>query len=331
MSGFKIPGLFRKKTSVKISPNLLIFLFFLLLSALLWFINALNKEYTTEIIIPVEFINSPENNLLAEDGAKQIKVKITALGYRVINYKTRFIVPILINLKQYPPKKIEDNLSRRFFIKTQMLKDEISALIGRDLEIKSIGPDSLIFSMDQVITKKLPVRKNFELICKKQFILKNEVRLIPDSIIVKGVKSMLDTVNSVYTIYDKYTGLDDLYTFDIDLLKIKGTEFSVKSVTCIADVEEYSEITYELPIEVINLPVEQQIKIFPTNAKISFNVGFSRYQSIFSKQFSLVVDYKEAANSKISMLKVNLARSPDNISSVRIYPKSVDYIIEKND
>ncbi len=331
MNGFKFNQVFKNIRSVKLNQNIIIFVFFLLISSLFWFFNALSKEYNTEIIVPVQYINSPENKLIAEDQANEIKIKITALGYRIINYKTTSIEPVIINLKKHKPKLVEGAKNKKFFILTQSLKDEIINTIGKELNISIIGPDSLIFNMDEVITKKLQVRKNFEIEFKKQFMLKNPITIMPDSINVKGVKSKLDTISEIYTVFEKYIDIDGPQTFEIDLIKIPGTEFSSSRVSCNVEAEEFTEMKYELPIEVINAPEKLKIKIFPTNATIAFNVGFSRYQSIYKEQFRLIVDYKEAGDSKISRLRVKIAKSPDHISSIRIYPQSVDYIIEKND
>jgi len=323
--------LFKRVKSLKLNQNILIFGFFLLISFLFWFLNALSNIYNTEISIPIEYSNSPENKLIAEVQATTIKIKITAVGYRIINYKTTSIDPVIISLSRYKPKSVEGTNNKKFFILSQSLKEEIMNAVGKDLNVSIIGPDSLIFSMDEVITKKLPVLKNFTVGFKKQFMLKNDISLSPDSVLVKGVKSLLDTLSEVFTKYDKLTDLDASQIYEIDLINIPGIEFSSNRVHCNIEVEEFTEMKYELPIEVINLPDQLKIKIYPANATIAVNVGFSRYQTIYRDQFRLIADYKEAGDSQVSRLRVKVAKAPENISTIRIYPQSVDFIIEKND
>ncbi len=331
MNDSGILRLFKNVISLKFNQNILIFGFFLLISSLFWFLNALSNTYSTEISIPIEYSNSPENKLIAEVQANEIRIKITAVGYRIINYKTTSIDPVIISLARYKPKPVDPSKSKRFFILAQSLKDEIMNAVGRNLNISIIGPDSLIFTMDEVITKKLPVRKNFDIGFKKQFMLKNDISISPDTIVVKGVKSLLDTLSEVVTKYDKLIDIDGNQIYEIDLMNIPGTEFSSNRVSCNIEVEEFTEMKYELPIEVINVPDQLRIKIYPANVTITVNVGFSRYQSIYREQFRLITDYKEADDSQVSRLRVKIAKAPEHISSMRVYPQSVDFIIEKND
>jgi len=317
--------------TLKLNPNLLIFGFFLLIAFLFWFLNALSKEYVTEISIPINYINFPENKLVADSKTSRIKVRITAYGYRIFNYKTTKIEPIIINLRQHKPKPINNSNNKKYYILSQTIKDEISDRIGRDLDVSIIEPDSLIFNMDEVISKKVPVRKNFEVGFKKQFMLKDNILIFPDSIKVKGVKSLLDTITGIYTLIKKFTELDGNHSFDIGLIEIPGTEFSSKSVNLNIDVEEFTEQQYELPIELVNVPEKLRIKLYPTIAKISFNIGFSRFHSIYKEQFRVIADYKEAGDYQNSRLRLKVVKSPEHVSAIRIYPKTVDYIIENND
>lgn len=331
MNGNFIQIIIQRIKSIKLNQNLLVFGFFLLISSIFWFFNALNKEYYAELQVPITYINMPENKLVAGPLASKVNVKITAFGYQIMNYKTSSIKPAIINLGQHSLHPVENARDKRFYILTSTLKEEISNVLGPDAEIKNILPDSLIFNLEAVISKRVPVHQRLNLQFKKQYMLKGALLVKPDSVKIKGVKSILDTINQVYTELKEITEIDDSLNIMLRINKIPGTEILPEMVNCAAQVEKFTELTYDLPIEVLNVPEGVTVKLFPAEAKIICNVGFSMYQYIFKEQFRLVTDFNENINNENSRLRLKLIKMPENISNVRVNPPSVDYIIEKND
>jgi hypothetical protein len=320
-----------KFRSVRVNQNILIFGFFFLVSAVFWFFNALNKEYYTELIVPVRFVNVPENKLQTGKSQDFIKVRVSAFGYNVIDYKASLINPILIDIKQRNLQALSGRKNKVFFLLTSSLKDEILSTLGDEFTINRISPDTLFVEMVKVVSKRIPVRQKFEIAFRKQFMLKDSVIFNPDSVKIKGLESILDTIKVAYTKNDFFGDVHDSLKFEIELTEIEGTEISPEKVNCIVPAEEFTELEFKIPIEVLNIPVGYSVKVFPSEAKIVFNVGFSKYAEIYGEQFRLVVDYKEIEKHTNSRLIIKLDKMPGHISNIRIYPQSVDYIIEKND
>lgn len=331
MNGNFIQRIIQGIKSIKLNQNLLVFGFFLLISSIFWFFNALNKEYYADLQVPLTYTNMPENKLVAGPLANQLNVKITAFGHQIMNYKTSAIKPAVINLSLHTMHPVAESGNKRFYILTSTIKDEISNVLGPDVEIKNIFPDSLIFNLEAVIFKKIPIQNQVKINFKQQYMLRNKLIFKPDSVKIKGIKSMLDTLKEVFTEPVEFNEVEDSLNFMVKLVQIPGTEIVPNEVNCIAQVEKFTELTYNLPIEVINVPNDYSVKLFPAEAKIMCNVGFSKYQYIYKEQFRLVVDYKDITNVENSRLRIKMMKLPEDISNVRIYPASVDYIIEKND
>ena len=68
---------------LKEDRNLFTFLIFLVLSTGFWFLNALQKDYTTTVEYPVEFTNIPEGFILKESKAKELQLKVKAGGFNI--------------------------------------------------------------------------------------------------------------------------------------------------------------------------------------------------------------------------------------------------------
>ncbi len=331
MNGDLIQRIIKKLKSIKLNQNLLVFGFFLLISSFFWFLNALNKEYYADITVPVTYTNLPENKLVAGPLAKQLNVKITAFGHEVMNYKTSSINSAEINLSKHSLHSIPGEKSKRYYILTSTIKEEVANVLGPDVEIKKIEPDSLIFKLEDVVSKKVPVVSNLQIAFKKQYMMKEELIINPDTVKIRGVKSSLDTIKYVLTDSLKLDEVEDSINIMVDLIKIPGIETAPQMVNCIVSVEKFTELNFDLPINTINVPKGYTVKLFPATAKVTCNVGFSKYQSVYREQFSLVADLAGFEGNAGSRLRIKLGSKPEYISNIRIHPQSIDYIIEKND
>ncbi len=325
-----IKQILQKIQSVKLNSNLLVFLIFLVVSSFFWFLNAINKEYDADIYIPVKYINLPENKLVIGSLADELKVKIKASGHAIMTYKTAQLNSVVINLKKHQIHIVDKNNEQRYYILTSTLSSEIASVLSSDMEIRKIEPDSLIFKLEEVISKKVPVVSNLKLDFKPQHKLKNNIILLPDSVVIKAEKSKLDTISCVYTDSLELNNLRDSTFLELDINEIDGTLVKPDKVSCILEVEKFTEINYNLPIKIINEPENYNIKLFPASVKLMFNVGFSKYKTVYKEQFSVVADYETIKNGE-KRLSLKLMSKPTYISDVKIVPKVVDYIIEKND
>jgi hypothetical protein len=320
----------KKNPSIRINQKLLTFGFFLLVAALLWFFNALNKEYYTDLVIPVKFINLPDNKLQVGEAETSLIVNVSALGYQVIDYKTSSISPVLVDFKKIGliPASGRKN---SYYILTSSMRDELSLVLGHNLRINKIRPDSLIVELVKVVSKKVPVKQNFKIEFRKQFMLSDSVKFVPDSVVIKGKESILDTIGAVYTEITDLNDIHDSSWFEIKLKLIKGVEFKENKVNCLIKAEQFTELEFKLPVYILNEPLGYSVKLFPSEVKVVCNVGFNNYHNITGDQFRIVADYFEIEKSKKARVLLILNKKPLNVSNVRIYPQSVDYIIEKND
>ena len=124
MNGNFLQRIFARIKSIKLNQNLLVFGFFLLISSVFWFFNALNKEYYADLQVPITYINLPENKLVAGPLARKVDVKITAFGHKVMNYKTSSINAAIINLSQHSLHPIPGTKNKKFYILTSTIKSE---------------------------------------------------------------------------------------------------------------------------------------------------------------------------------------------------------------
>jgi len=319
-----------KFKKIKINHNVFTFFFFLILSVIFWFLNALNKEYVASISFPIKYINIPKDKMTFGKIQSTIDVKVEAYGYAFLDYKISAKKPVIIDLKTHNLRQVK-NHKKRYYILSNTIKVEISNILGKNIELKKINQDSIIFNFEKIVKKKVPVKSRVNLKLEKQFMLIDSIQFFPDSIFIKGLKSKLDTINEVFTVSKKIKNVNDSINIKIGLKKIQDIVFQQKNVVCKAVAEEFTEMNYEIPIGLINLPENISVKLFPSMVKVAFNVGFSNYDKILLNQFEFLIDFSEIDINQEEKLRLKLVKLPKEAYLVRYYPKKVDYIVEKND
>jgi hypothetical protein len=99
-----------------------------------------------------------------------------------------------------------------------------------------------------------------------------------------------------------------------------------KKVNLKIPVERFTEKKIKIPITVVNRPQGSNLKIFPSDAEVSFLVGLSDYETITQSDFDVVVVFDSAQTQQT--LEVILRKQPEYIQQLRISPPNVEYLIE---
>ncbi|GAB7087133.1 CdaR family protein [Marinifilum fragile] len=325
----KLKGYFNKE---KITSNkkLLVYLFFVGLSTIFWFLNALSKEYTTSINYPVYYINFPENKILTNDLPKKLSLRVSAYGFDLLRYKlsTAFLSnPFDVN--KYTNKRIEGSSLNNYTLLTSNIKERIEKELSTGIRLEAISPDTIRFQFSPILEKKVPVVLDLKLNYEQQFMKGGAILQEFDSILVKGPQSLIDSIHIAKTELLELSGLKKDTKREVDFEKIEGVSFSPKKLTVNIPVERFTEANKNVSIKVDNLPDSVLLRLFPGDVKLSYFVGMNKYENITEDHFDVRVDYLEAIQGDGNKLRVELKRSPDFVSNVRFYPQTVNFLIEK--
>lgn len=325
----KLKGYFNKE---KITSNkkLLVYLFFVGLSTIFWFLNALSKEYTTSINYPVYYINFPENKVLTNDLPKKLSLRVNAYGFDLLRYKlsTAFLSnPFDVN--KYTNNRIEGSSLNNYTLLTSNIKERIEKELSTGIRLEAISPDTIRFQFSPILEKKVPVVLDLKLNYEQQFMKGGAILPEFDSILVKGPQSLIDSIHIAKTELLELLGLKKDTKKEVDFEKIEGVSFSPKKLTVNIPVERFTEANKNVSIKVDNLPDSVLLRLFPGDVKLSYFVGMNKYENITEDHFDVRVDYLEAIQGDGNKLKVELKRSPDFVSNVRYYPQTVTFLIEK--
>ena len=316
---------------VKSDKKILIFLFFLVLSTIMWVLQALSKEYTTIIDFPVKYINVPSDKVIVGNLPTKLAIKVNSFGYNLASYSiSKSFAPVVCDLKSYSLKQLYTNNNYLYFIATDQMNEKVSSQLGQKIKILDFYPDTIFFQFADVVNKTVRIEPNLNIAFDKQYLLKDNIVIDPAFVRITGPNTILDTITFIKTKPLNFRGLNKTIKQKININTINGINYSVENVNITIPVEKYTESSIYVAVKVLNLPKKYKFNIFPNKIKISYFVGLSKFEKVKPSDFLVIVDYKTIVEDKSNKkLRVKLLKYPTFIKNIKFQPQSIDYILEQ--
>ena len=298
------------------------FLFFIGLSSIFWLITKFSNSYSQAILFNIQFKDIPPTVVLDKEIKNQIKISLQASGFQLFWYSL-FVSTIELSLSQ---AQLENGKGTIFF---NRYSDEIQEIFN-GVNVLNIDPASLIFDYSMLAEKKIPIYLESNIQYKLGYSNWLEIRLDPDSIVVRGAKYMLDTLNYIYTKPLLLENVSSSFEKQIGFKKIKSLDYLVKKTKVIAEVRQFTDKTINIPINIVNIPDSIKLKLFPEYATVTFTVSFEEINLFKPADFSIVCDFKVIQkNTDIKKIPIWVKKQPKRIKNIKLSPLEVEYLIRK--
>ena len=327
-------GIWFKKFSEKggkgIDRDVFIFTFFLLLAFVFWYLNSLEKDVEYNIKYPVRYINLPEERVLSEDLPTRLDLYLKGPGYSILKLKlSGNRAPVILDVSAINYRRVPGSRTLSYYVVTSGLIPKLKNQLRAECDITSIKPDTLFFSFDQIISKQVLVIPKVEVFTEKQYFLKGNILVEPDTVKITGPKRILDTIKTVNTRFKKIKGVNETLTRSISLATSKEYSISAKKVVLTIPVEQFTEAEFKVPVKILNKPDSINIKIFPDVVTVKCLVAVSDYKKINEIPLEVVLDLSKADLNSSDKIPVGFRNIPPFVSSLRASPAKVDFLIEK--
>lgn len=286
-----------------------------------WLFIKLSKTFTTTNTYHIVY-NLPEGKTSLEIPPANIIATLSGEGWDLISSYVRDRENnIYLNLSEESPQTISQT----------RLRNEIGdKLMNKAIDVKALSRDFITLDLEDQGQKKVPILLQEAIEYKDSFYKKDSIILSPDSVIVYGAASLLDSIDYWETNLLRENNVSADIQREITLKKPVKHNFKLeehKTTVAIA-VEQYTENQIFVPVEIQN--ASDSLKIFPESVKINFIVGLSRYNKINKDDFKVVVDFKNVAvNSKNNTLPIQLMHHPAYIRNIQVLQKSIEFYILK--
>lgn len=311
--------IFLRKISWK---KILTFSFFVIIAAILWFMQVYNQFFETSISIPIKYVSVPDSIIFQDSLPSQITLRIKDNGFSMFKYyfkkrdTLRLDVSAIINSSS---SKVLQGSTFDMYVRKAL---------PSSTQILNYDPLRISFNYSILEYKKIPVVFDGQINLSPGYFLNSDIKIVPDSVTAYAARPDLDKLMFAYTVSDTVSGLSSDKVIPYKLVSLKNIKFVPDVVDIDVPVEAYTQKNVEIPVECINLPENLNIKFFPSKVKLSFFVGVSEVDSIKMKDFSVAIDYDGIKDSKQASVPVRITSSPSYVRNLTISPPNVEFIFE---
>ena len=307
----------------KKSREFLIFLFFMFVSFSFWLLQVLNDDYETEYTVSLRMKDVPDNVVLTSELPSNMKITLKDRGTVLVNYSLgQGLMPLTLDFAEYSDK------GNQVRIPSITLAKKITAQLSQSTKLVDINPDTLEFIYTKGAAKTVPVKICGTITPERQYYVSDTI-FSPDSVRVYAPKSILDTITAAYTKTIDFEEVSDTVRKRVSFSSVKGARFIPDYSDLTLKVDVYAEKTVDVPVVGVNFPHDKVLRTFPSKAKVTFQIGLSRFMEVGADDFQVVVDYEDLQNEGGDKCKLQLKEIPKGVNHVRVNPNEMDYIIEQ--
>lgn len=310
-------GLNKKKVKV--------FSLFLLCSFLAWFISNLSDTYESRAYFTLNYRNLPDSLLLGKNSDNLIEAKLRTSGFQFLYYKI-FKTRIDIDVSQVEFQNGD------YVMSEEALRKQMDQQLSQSISLLELDRRTLEIDLYQVDSKKIPIEAKLDLQLEQNYILDGKIKILPDSIEVKGPSNEIDTINSIKTSLIQLNNVNADFSNEVSLVFPKGLDnsiFSIGRATVSGKVSKFSEKVFEVPVQVINVPQGYQIKTFPDVVTVLCKATIERLKEISASDFEIVADYCQLMGSESSTLFLEIQESPQKVYDVKLEDNTVNFVLEQ--
>jgi hypothetical protein len=213
-----------------------------------WFLNALNKTYTTNISFPLTFDYDKNNFVPVKSLPREVRVNVTGNGWDLFRRSSGVkIAPLEIPLDRPMEIKKIVGMNLPAFFTNQI----------EGLQINYVLADTLYIDLEpkagRWISLKLDTTK---LKLKKDYMLASQISIMPDSVFIEGPKPLVTQMAEPIRITLPFDNIDEHFMEDVEV-QIPSSDIIKRDPPTVAimfNVERMITIQDSVRLVIKNLP-----------------------------------------------------------------------------
>lgn len=289
-----------------------------LISIVLWFTLSMRNTYTVQFEIPTQVVNVPEDMALTEKPPATVQVQLQGEGIDL--FGMQFNRPtVQINAEQ-----------------DQVDFDALMSTLPEDVSYRSVSPQIFNLQKERRTSKKIPVRLRGQIETSAARELLYPPRLEPDSILVSGARSILDSLTYWPTVPVIEEDLRDSLHMEVLLSDtLSGlVNSSNTKVVLTAVARSFTEGIRQFQVQVTGVPSDQRyVSLEPDVVTVRYRVPVGLYDAAEqAADFFATVSYDEIRADTTGRVTPTLDYPDDlhlriveiNPSALRYYERLVD-------
>ncbi len=290
----------------------------LLVAFVLWFTVSMRETYTISVDSPVRVLTLPEGQALRTPPPPTVRVQYQGVGWDLFSLSRR---PPEIPIFADGP---EVNL---------LGAAAESAQLPVGVSVQSVQPQTIRLNLDPAITRRFPIRLAGEIAFEPGYALLYPPRLNPDTVEVRGARSVLQGIEAWPTRALDIERLSRPITAVVPLSDtLRGlVGLSTERTQVILDVAQFTEGERMLDVRVEGVPPGvSSVRLIPSRVRATYLVpieGPHYEEAEESREFYAVVDYADILRDTTAGAVPVTPHIPDGllVQEVRLEPRRLEY------
>jgi hypothetical protein len=217
-------------------------------ATIFWFFNALNKNYTTNINLPLLFDYDREKFIPVRPLPEAVRFNVTGVGWNLFRRSAGLkVVPLVVPLPQ--PSDVK-----------KIVGSTLPTLISNQPEgfaINFVLTDTLHIAIEPKTTRRINVKLDSpSILFRKGYGLSSEVNITPDSISVEGPFKLIKSLPNPIFLKIPDRNIDENFSEDVEV-KFLNDELIKRdppTVSVTFQVDNFVEVVDSVRLKVVNPP-----------------------------------------------------------------------------
>ena len=303
--------------------NTMLFLVFVCVSAIFWFILALNDSAQNHFSVTLRINNKPDSVTFISDVPEKIHVAVSDKGTNL--WRNGYLKHPVINVdfKEYSADGV-------LHYSYNDLITSLREYFGNNATITNVSLDSLQLFYTTNPGKRVPVLVKCDVQPAPGSTLEGAVSASPGSVLVYGSKETLDTVRYVTTQPLTLRDLSETTAMEVKLQKIRNARIVPDKTVLTIPIEALVRKNDMVTVDAINVPKGKEMLLFPSKIPVEYYVAMSKINDDEDNNIKLIVDYNDIFTNKNGKLKVQIHHFPDRLKNMRLNTDSIEYAVIKD-
>jgi len=292
-----------------------------LVAFVLWLMIATEKEYNHKIIVPMQINRLATGKALVQKIPDFVVLELQGKGRSLIAlsfYDIKFNLEFP-NLKSSQKIKLQDYLSYL----------DLPATFSMDV-VEIIEPTTIDLVLDDLLIEKKPVYLFGSVGTKDGYAMLN-YKFDSDSVIVSGPKSIVQSINHIYT--EKISVKDKNRNFSQQLNLVSPNpdiiHLNPQSVQIDFDIQRLVErVVYDIPISIINIPSNLNVEADPNKLALRIKGGERIIAAVQQSDIIAEIDFEKNYHVNQENYGVRIIVA-DDIQWIESIPKTFNLVVKK--
>lgn len=286
-----------------------------------WIGVRMSQTYVSTKKIELHFL-LPPNQAFHQAPPRNMSIQLKGRGWDMLyDYLLGPRIHLTYDLTQRNSIRLDEK---------RLLHDIQERLNAEDLSFSNLTHTNIRISLEPKMQKWVPIRPISDLSYLPGYYLSGNVKVDPDSVNISGPASKIGPTYewptaklTLHDLKDDYEGFLELKTPPAEI------NLNYQRIKVQVPVEQVTEKTLFVKIQVKS--ADREYRLFPSQVRLTCNVGLSHFNSLSSEDFKAEVDLSNAALQEGNTVPVTVNLQPTIVSNVRFVPKVVEFYAVKKE